>query len=114
MGGLILIIIAVALAAGGDYTLCWIFGGLAALALIASLFGKGNGRTGSPERPGTRIDIPHYCDPDEHVCTVCGTRFEADTMTCPHCGVRFNVVKTDEGAFLEEEDEWEAWEEEEE
>ena len=112
MGELILIVIAVILAAKGDYTLFWIFGGIIVLALICSAFGKGGSSPSvSRERPRTRIDIPHYYDADEHVCTICGTRFGTDTMTCPHCGVRFNHVKTDDRAFIEEEDEEEWWEE---
>ena len=107
MDEIILIIIAIVLAANGDYTFFWIFGGIIVLALIGSLFGKGSGSS-SHERPRTRIDIPHYYDADEYVCTICGTRFHSDTMTCPHCGVRFNNTKTDDRAFLEEDDE-EEW-----
>ncbi len=33
-------------------------------------------------------------------------------MTCPHCGVRFNTTKTDDRAFIEEED-FEDWMDEE-
>ena len=105
---ILLVIIAIILAANGDYTLFWIFAGLAVLALIGSLFGKGNSRTSRRERPRTRINIPHYYDRDEYVCTVCGSRFHSDTMTCPHCGVRFNNTRTDERAFIEEED-FEDW-----
>ena len=111
MGELILIIIAIVLAAKGNYTLFWIFGGIIALALIGSVFGKGNGKSVSHEKPRTRIDIPHYYDTDEYVCTICGTRFNSNTMTCPHCGVRFNNTKTDDRVFIEEEDEEEWWEE---
>ena len=111
MGGLILVIIAIVLAAKGDYTFFWIFGGIVALALIGSVFSKSSSGSVSPERPRTRIDIPHYYDEDEYVCTICGTRFDTDTMTCPHCGVRFNNTKTDDWAFIEEEDEEEWWDE---
>lgn len=111
MGELLLIIIAIVLAANGDYTFFWIFGGLAMLVLIGSLFGKSSDRSALHEKPRTRIDIPHYYGPDEYVCTVCGTRFDSGAMTCPHCGVRFNTTKTDERAFIEEEDEEEWWEE---
>ena len=114
MGTLILIIIALVLAANGDYTFFWIFGVLIVLALICSLFGGNSGKsTARRERPRTRIDIPHYYDADEHVCTICGHRFDSDTMTCPHCGVRFNHTETDERAFIEEED-FEEWMDEEE
>ena len=108
MGGLILVIIAIVLAAKGDYTFFWIFGGIVALALIGSVFSKGCSGNVSPEKPRTRIDIPHYYDADEYVCTICGHRFDTDTMTCPHCGVRFNHTRTDDRAFIEEED-FEDW-----
>ena len=109
MGSILLIIIAIILAANGDYTFFWIFGGIAVLYIIASIFG-GSGKT-SPakgERPRTRIDVPHYYDADEYVCTICGHRFDSDMMTCPHCGVRFNNTRTDDRAFIEEED-FEDW-----
>lgn len=108
MGELLLIVIAIVLAANGDYTFFWIFGGIAVLALICSLFGKDNGKSVSHERPRTRIDIPHYYLPDEYVCTICGHRFDKNTMSCPHCGVRFNGTKTDDRAWIEEE-EFEDW-----
>lgn len=108
MGELILIIIAIILAAKGDYTFFWIFGGIIVLALLGSLFGKGNSKPVSHERARTRIDILHYYGADEYVCSICGTRFRTDTMTCPYCGVRFNNTKTDESAFIEEED-FEDW-----
>ena len=57
MGELILIIIAIVLAAKGDYTLFWIFGGIVVLALIGSAFGKGNGKSVSHEKPRTRIEF---------------------------------------------------------
>ena len=108
MGEIILVIIAVVLAANGRYTLCWILIGVAVLAGLASLFSKGKPKAAPGERPRTRIDIPHYYEPDEYVCTICGTRFHSDTMTCPHCGVRFNQIRTDEDSFIEEEEieEW--------
>ena len=111
MGELILIIIMIILAAKGDYTLLWIFGGVIVLAALCSLFGKGKGKEVSHERPRTRIDIPHYYDVDEYVCTICGHRFNRDVMSCPHCGVRFNQTKTDDRAFIEEEDEEDWWDE---
>lgn len=114
MGEILLIIIAIILAAKGDYTLFWIFGGLFVLAVICSIFGKKDrSQSVAHERPRTRIDIPHYYEPDEYVCTICGTRFDSDIMTCPHCGVRFNTTKTDDRAFIEEED-FEDWMDEEE
>lgn len=109
MGEILLIIIAIILAAKGDYTLFWIFGGLFVLAVICSIFGKKDGsQSVAHERPRTRIDIPHYYEPDEYFCTICGTRFDSNIMTCPHCGVRFNTTKTDDRAFIEEED-FEDW-----
>ena len=114
MGELILAIIAIVLAVKGDYTLFWVFGGIIVLVLICSIFGKGGSSSpASRERARTRIDIPHYYDVDEHVCTICGCRFDRDVMSCPHCGVRFNHVETDERAFIEEED-FEDWMDEEE
>ena len=110
-GEIILIIIAIVLAANGDYIFFWILGGIVVLAIIGSVFGKSGNSSSSHERPRTRIDIPHYYDVDEYVCTICGTRFNTDTMTCPHCGVRFNNTKTDDRAFIEEEDEEEWWDE---
>ena len=112
---LILIILEVIALIKGDYTFFWVCGGVLVICLAASLSGKGKGKKPEPrERPRTRIDIPHYFEAEEYVCTVCGKRFYSGAMTCPHCGVRFNRVKTDNRAFDEEEDEWEAWEEEEE
>lgn len=108
MGDLILIIIAIVMAAKGDYTFFWIFGGIAALSLICTVFSKSSSGSASRERPRTRIDIPHYYDRDEYVCTICGHRFDSDTMSCPHCGVRFNTTRTDDRAFIEEED-FEDW-----
>lgn len=66
MGEMILILIAIILAAKGDYTLFWIFGGIVVLVLICSVFGKGKAPSASRERPRTRIDIPHYYDADEY------------------------------------------------
>lgn len=100
MGEILLIIIAVILATSGDFTFFWIFAGLIALVLIGSLFGAGSG-SARQERPRTRIRIPGYIHPDYFRCSVCGSGFGADTMTCPHCGVRFNHTKTDERAFIE-------------
>ena len=109
MGEIILIIIGVILAARGDYTVFWIFGGTVVIAVLAAAFGKKGGSSSAlKERPRTRIDVPHYVEPDEYVCTICGTRFGTDSMTCPHCGVRFNCTRTDERAFIEEED-FEDW-----
>ena len=109
MGELILVIIAIILALKGDYTLFWVFGGIALFVLLCSVFGKGgSSSSASRERDRTRIDIPHYYDADEHICTVCGHRFDTDAMTCPHCGVRFNHTETDERALIEEED-FEDW-----
>lgn len=109
MGTLILIIIALVLAANGDYTFFWIFGVLIVLALICSLFGGNSGKsTARRERPRTRIYIPGYYSRDYYRCSICGSGFPSNTMTCPHCGVRFNNTKTDERAFIAEEefDDW--------
>ncbi len=112
MGELLLIVIVIILAAKGDYSFFWIIGGMFVLCLIGALFGKGNEKKVPRERPGARIDIPHYCDADEDVCSVCGQRFSRNLMSCPHCNVRFNTIKTDDRAFIEEEDEMEDWDEE--
>ncbi len=111
MGELFLIIVAIVLATKGDYTFFWIIGGIIVVALIASLFGKGGRKTASRERLRARIDIPHYYDEEEHACSICGHRFYSNTMSCPHCGVRFNTRRTDERAFIVEEDEEEWWDE---
>ena len=114
MSGIILIIIAVFLAANGDYTLFWVFGGLVVLYLIAALFGEtGGSRPARRGRPRTRIDIPHYMSEDESVCTVCGRRIPAYMPSCPNCGVRFNAVRENTEKWDEEFDEMEAWDEEE-
>ena len=104
MGTILLIIIMIFLAAFGDFTLFWIFGGVIVLALIGSLFGLGKKKSVPHERPRTRVDIPHLYDADEYVCTICGHRFRRDVMSCPHCGVRFNTTKTDDRAFIDEEE----------
>ncbi len=109
MGTFLLIVIALILAANGDYTFFWIFGALFVLALICSLFGGiGGGSSVKRERPRTRVFIPGYYSRDYYRCSICGSGFASKTMTCPHCGVRFNKTKTDERAFLEEEefDDW--------
>ena len=110
---LLLVIVVIVLAAKGDYTLLWIIGGMIGLAFISCLFGKGNGTAKAKERPRLRIDHPHYIDADDHECGVCGHRFRGNSMSCPHCGVRFNGKKENWEAFDEEEDEWAAWDEEE-
>ena len=109
MGTLILIIIALVLAANGDYTFFWIFGGIVVFYLIACIFGgSGKPSPAKGERPRTRIFIPGYYSPDFYRCSICGSGFPSNTMTCPHCGVRFNNTKTDERAFIAEEefDDW--------
>ena len=108
MGEMILILIAIILAAKGDYTLFWIFGGIVVLALIGSVFGKGKAPSASRERPRTRIFIPGYYHQDYYRCSICGSGFPSNTMICPHCGVWFNNTRTDERAFIAEEefDDW--------
>ncbi len=106
MGMLVLIIIAIAQAADGNYALFWIFGGIFVLYLFASLFGEDDKKDVQHERPRIRVDIPHYDEADEYMCTICGHRFNRDVMSCPHCGVRFNAKKTDDRAEEEEEDDW--------
>ena len=71
---------------------------------------ESKGATGG--RPRVRVDHPHIISNDEYECTVCGRRFDRDTMSCPHCGVRFTDRKTDYEEFDDEEDEMEAWDEE--
>ena len=55
----------------------------------------------------TRIDHPHYCEEDDHECSVCGTRFRGKGMTCPKCGAKFSGTREDEGEFVEEMELWE-------
>ena len=109
MGSIVLIIIALVLAAKGDYTFFWLFGAIFVLGLLGSLFGGSGGKTSARhERPRTRIYIPGYYSRDYYRCTICGSGFPSNTMTCPHCGARFNNTKTDERAFIAEEefDDW--------
>ena len=109
MGSIVLIIIALVLAAKGDYTFFWLFGGIFVLGLLGSLCGGNSGKTSARrERPRTRICIPGYEHPDYYRCAICGSGFSTKSMTCPHCGVRFNNTKTDERAFIAEEefDDW--------
>ena len=76
------------------------------LALIGSLSGRNSRQSYAPhERPRTRIRIPG-CEhiPDCYRCSVCGSGFHNDTMTCPHCGVRFNSTRTDEQGLIEKAD----------
>ena len=122
MVGLILVVYLIYAAANGDSSLLYVLGGIVVLGFLGCLFGKTSKGTnkqysarfaGKKKRTRTRIDIPHYCDEDEHVCTICGYRFDRDIMSCPHCGVRFNNIRTDERAYDFEEDEMEAWDEEE-
>lgn len=59
-----------------------------------------------------RIDHPHYTDPDDYECPLCGARFREPGMVCPSCGARFADVLEDPTEFEEELIEEEDWEEE--
>ena len=113
MGTLFLIVLFIILLGKGDTSVLWWAGGFLVLAVIGVLTGQVREKPKAKERPRLRIDHPHYYSADEYECAVCGTRFEKASMTCPHCGVRFNGTKTDEEEFLEEEDEMSYWDKEE-
>ena len=102
MGSLLLLVIIIFLAANGDYTLLYLTGGAFAVAVIGSLF-PGN-RKKTEERPRTKISHPHYIDPDDYECTICGKRFRKNLDACPNCGVRFNRTETDWEEFDDEEE----------
>ena len=108
---IILVLIFIMMLAKGDYTMLWMIGGAFVIALLASMFGKKSGVSAPSERPRHRIDHPHYYDPDDYECSVCGARFSQESTFCPNCGVRFNGIETDETEFIEEEDEEEFWDE---
>ncbi len=61
---------------------------------------------------GTRIEHPHYSDDTDYECSVCGSRFDRESGTCPHCGAVFNSMEVDTEEYDEEEDEEDAWDEE--
>lgn len=91
-----------------------VLGVVVVLFIIGAMVdGKNKSRPANAERPRTRIDHPHIMTPDTYECSICGTRFNRNEMTCPYCGVRFNGTRKDYEAFDEELDELEAWEEEE-
>lgn len=83
-------------------TILWVIIGA---AIVAGLLTGGNGRShkskGSGGRP-VRVDHPHYFEPDDHECSVCGARFRGKGMTCPKCGSRFAGTKEDDTEFIEE------------
>ena len=75
MGGLILIIIMIVLAAKGDYTLLWILGGILVLGIICSAFGKGRSSlSGSRKWSGARLDPSHYSGAKRYGYSSSGTR----------------------------------------
>ncbi len=82
----------------------WIIAG--AVVLAACLSGKGNRKTGGSEGKPTRIDRPHYYDPDDCECSVCGARFQRRSAVCPNCGARFEGTREDEDEFIEEMEIW--------
>lgn len=41
----------------------------------------------------TRIDRMHYYDPDDHECSVCGARFQGESMVCSRYGAGFKTTK---------------------
>lgn len=62
---IILIIVMIAFAANGNYTLCWISGGAFVLFLIGSLTEGRSSRPARGRRSGRRIDTAHDYDADE-------------------------------------------------
>ena len=85
----------------------WILIGVVILAACS-----GGGKKTAAGKGPYRIDRPHVIDPDDYECSACHRRFRKDQMACPYCGVRFAERVTDEGEFIFEEDELEAWDEE--
>ena len=59
-----------------------------------------------------RVDHLHYYDLDEYECSVCGARFQKNSMVCPKCGARFEGTKEVSTEFDEEMMEEEDWDEE--
>ena len=102
MGGMILIIIIVILAANGNYTLLYIAGGLLALSAAVSVFSGGKSRP--KESPRAKIHHPRYYERDEYECGICGARFRRNADACPRCGARFNRTETDWEEFDDEEE----------
>ena len=117
MGGFILFIIAVILAANGQWTLFYILIVLAVLSFLAGLVsGKAGEKTSASGKGITQVYHPHYISDDEYECGVCGARFEKELGVCPQCGARFNRSETDEEEYddeLEDELEMDDWDEEE-
>ena len=85
----------------------WIIIGIAVLAACC-----GGKRKNGAQRV-IRIDHPHFFDPDEYECSVCGARFRKSSMVCPECGAKFEGTAEDETEFEEEMMEEEEWDEEE-
>lgn len=84
----------------------WIAIGAVFLLVLCGGKGKSSGKNSRNEP--TRIDRPHYLDPDDHECSVCGARFKGKNVTlCPGCGARFTGTKEDDGEFIEEMELWE-------
>ena len=88
----------------------WIALGLLFLLVLGGSSSKGKKTSGS-SGGAKRIDREHYYDPDDHECSVCGARFEGDSMICPNCGARFEKTEEDDDEFI---DEMLFWEEDEE
>ena len=85
---------------------------LGVLIMAACLGGnKQSDKRNEPGKP-IRIDHPRLRDVDEHVCSVCGRRFQKNAMVCPGCGVRFQGI-TEDCTTLDEELTEEEWDEEE-
>ncbi len=78
--------------------------------ILAACFG--GGKKNAPRKGTYRIDRPHVIDPDDYECSACHRRFRKNLTACPYCGARFAGHVKDEGEFLLEEDELEAWDEE--
>lgn len=79
-------------------------------AVLAACFGE---KKKSGQKKRLRIDHPHYYDPEDYECSVCGARFRKHSMVCPECGAKFEGITEDEREFDEEMMEEEDWDEEE-
>ena len=88
-------------------TVFWILIGAVLLAFCA-----GGKKKNTSQKGPYRIDRPHVIDPDDYECSVCHRWFRKDQMSCPFCGTKFVKHVTDEEEFIFVEDEFEAWDEE--
>ncbi len=87
----------------------WIVLGAVVLAVCCGSGKRRGSRSSGGRKEAFRIDHPHYDEPDDYECSVCGARFRRESMVCPRCGARFLGIREDDTEMMEEEE----WEEEE-